>query len=101
VCVGGPGVEVDVDCGDGEGVGEDLGADVEGEGEETGYWRGVLLYRLLSLSELVDVSWLLDLAGLLTLVVCQVEDSTEKKWNTNCLLADIAGWIERCRTERH
>jgi hypothetical protein len=70
VWVGGPGVEVDIDCGDGEGVGEDAGADVRREGEEAGYGRGVLLCRLLSLSELVDLSWLLNLAGLLTLVVC-------------------------------
>jgi hypothetical protein len=70
VWVRGPGVEVDEDCGDEEGMDEDLGADVKGEGEEAGYGRGVLLCRLLSLSELVDLSWLLDLAGLLTLVVC-------------------------------
>jgi hypothetical protein len=37
--VRGPGVDVDVDCVDGEGVGEDFGAEVGGEGEEAGGGR--------------------------------------------------------------
>jgi hypothetical protein len=94
--VRGPGVDVDVDCGDREGVGEDVGAEVRGEGEKAGDLGLLVLSELLAMGRLLDLSGLLALGGLmLTLVFLSI-----KELDGGEVGYELAVWKHRFSSER-